>query len=200
MTLLTIAQGLAKNVGMRVPVSVVGNAAREWVEALQFANETGEELARRVDWGQLQSTATLTGNGTNLTHALPADFARMNQGVCVRASGAIVRPLSRAEWNALAPVEGAPRYFLLEGNTITLWPFLADAATATVQYQSKNWTSAGASAFTADTQESLIDEDLFIKGLIVRWRRQKGMDYADFEAEYEATLADVARFNDRSRI
>lgn len=200
MTLLSIAQGLAKNVGMQVPSSVVGNPAREWVEALQFSNETGEELARRVDWGQLQASATLTGTGAAINHALPSDFARLNQGICVRTSGgATVRPLSRAEWNDLTPVEGTPRYFLLEGTTIALWPYLANAATATVQYQSKNWTSAGAAAFTVDTQTSLIDEDLFLKGLIVRWRRQKGMDYADFEAEYEASLADFARFNDRAR-
>lgn len=200
MTLLTIAQGLAKNVGMQVPTSVVGNSAREWVEALQFVNETGEELARRVDWGQLQASTTLTGDGTNKVHALPSDFARLNQGVCVRSGANIVRPLTRAEWNSLTPVEGTPRYFILEGSDLTLFPFLANAATVTVQYQSKNWTSAGANAFTVDTQTSLIDEDLMLKGLIVRWRRQKGMPYQDEEAEYEAAIQDFARFNDRGRI
>lgn len=199
MTLLTIAQGLAKNVGMQVPTSVVGNSAREWVEALQFVNETGEELARRVDWGQLQASTTLTGDGTNKVHALPSGFGRLNQGVAVRSGTNIVRPLTRAEWNTLTPVEGTPRYFLLEGAEMTLFPFLANAATVTVQYQSKNWTSAGSSAFTVDTQTSLIDEDLMLKGLIVRWRRQKGMDMADYEAEYEAALQDFARFNDRAR-
>lgn len=199
MTLLTIAQGLAKNVGMQVPTSVVGNSAREWVEALQFVNETGEELARRVDWGQLQATTTLTGTGSNTVHALPSGFARLNQGVCVRSGTSAVRPLSRAEWNTLDPVQGTPRYFLLEGAEMTLWPFLANAATVTVQYQSKNWTSAGSSAFTVDTQTSLIDEDLMLKGLIVRWRRQKGIPYQDEEAEYEAAIQDFARFNDRAR-
>lgn len=184
---------------MQVPTSVVGNSAREWVEALQFANETGEELARRVDWGQLQAATTLTGDGTNKVHSLPSGFARLNQGVAVRSGTSIVRPLTRAEWNTLTPVEGTPRYFLLEGAEVTLFPFLANAATVTVQYQSKNWTSAGASAFTVDTQTSLIDEDLMLKGLIVRWRRQKGMDMADYEAEYEAALQDFARFNDRAR-
>jgi hypothetical protein len=88
---------------------------------------------------------------------------------------------------------------LLEGAEITLWPYLANAATATVQFQSKNWTSAGSATFTADDQTSLIDEALFLKGLIVRWRRQKGMAYLDEEAEFEAALADLAKFNDRGR-
>lgn len=199
MSLLTIAQGLAKNVGMQVPTSVVGSSMREWQEALQFANETGEELARRVDWGALQATATLTGDGTNKVHALPAGFSRLSRGIAIKAGTSIVRPLSRAEWNSLTAVEGTPRYFLLEGDEVTLWPFLANAATASASYQSDLWTSAGAAAFTADDQTSLIDEDLFLKGLIVRWRTQKGMDYADFEAEYEASLQDYANFDDRSR-
>lgn len=199
MTLLTLAQGLARNVGMQVPTSVVGSTMREWQEALQFANETGEELSRRVDWGALQATTTLTGDGTNKVHALPTGFSRFSKGIAIKAGTAIVRPLSRAEWNALTPVEGAPRYFLAEGREVTLWPYLANAATATASYQSDLWTSAGGAAFTADDQTSLIDEDVFLKGLIVRWRIQKGMPYQDQEAEFEAALADYANFDDRGR-
>ena len=200
MTLLTIGAALAKNVGMSVPDIMISSPERKWLEAVQFANETGEELARRVDWGQLQDTATLTGTGAAVAHALPADFARLNQGVAVlNASGGIVRPLTRQEWSNLTPVEGTPRYFLLEQNTIQFWPFLANTITATAQYQSKDWCSAGAE-FIADTDTVLIDEALFTKGVIVRWRRQKQMDVADYEAEYEAAITDFARFNDRSRI
>ncbi len=199
MTLLTIAQGLAKNVGMQSPSSVVGNAARSWVEALQFANETGEELARRVDWGQLQASATLTGDGTNLTHSLPAGFGRLSKGAAVKAGATPIRSLSRAEWGTLTPAQGTPRYFLLEGDDMTLFPYLANLATVSVSYQTKYWTSAGAAAFTADDQTSLIDENLFLKGLIARWRRQKGMPYQDEEAEYEAALQDFANFDDRAR-
>lgn len=199
MTLLTIAQALAKNVGMATPTSVVANGAREWQEALQFANEAGEELARRVDWGQLQATTTLTGDGTNKVHALPSGFARLSAGIAIKAGTAIVRPLSRAEWNALTAVEGSPRYFLMEGDEVTLWPFLANASTASASYQTKQWTSAGGEGFTADDQTALISEELLTKGLIVRWRRQKGMPYQDEEAEYEAAIKDFAGFDDRGR-
>lgn len=199
MTLLTIGAALAKNAGMAVPDIMVLSSDRQWLESVQFANETGEELARRVDWGQLQASTTLTGTGAAVAHSLPSDFARLNQGISIMAGTSIVRPLTRPEWSNLVAVEGTPRYFLLEENTVQFWPFLANAATATAQYQSKNWCSAGAE-FMADTDTVLVDEGLFTKGLIVRWRRQKQMDVADFEAEYEAALADFARFNDRSRL
>lgn len=200
MSLLTMAQALAKNVGLAVPSAVVTSSDRAMVEVLQFANETGEELARRVDWGVLNEVTTLTGDSTFKTFDLPAGFGRLPRGIAVKAGDSIVRPLSRAEWNLLSGVEGTPRYFLLEGNDITLWPYLATDETATVNYQTLYWCDNGTAAFAADDDESLIDEDLFLKALIVRWRRQKGMDYADFEAEYEGALRDYAAFDDRGRL
>ena len=203
MTLLTIAQGLANDVGLAVPGQVVGSSNRSMNEVLSFANAAGEELARRVDWMQLSASAQLpiSSSGPNAAHALPSGFSRLVPGVAVTNSGGeIVRPLSRAEWGTLTPVEGVPRYFLLQENTVTLWPYLSAVDTVTVWYQSDAWCSNGTDAWSADDDTSLIDEDLFLKALIVRWRRQKGMEYADQEAEYEAALSDLARFNDRSRI
>lgn len=201
MTLLTIAQTLAADVGLAIPDQVVGSPNRSMVEVLSFANATGEELARRADWAQLTGSATLTGDGTNKQHAMPSGFSRLVPGVAVvNSDGSIVRPLTRAEWGTLTPAQGTPRYFLLEEDTVTLWPYLANAATATITYQSRFWCSNGTAAWALDDETSLIDENLFAKGLIVRWRRQKGMEYADHEAEYEAALMDIARFNDRSRV
>lgn len=200
MTLLTIAETLAKNVGMAVPDQVVASTDRSMVELTDRANATAEELARRVDWGELTTTTTITGTGADVAHDLGQYFSRLSPGVTVRASGATVRPLTRAEWNTLTPTEGAPRYFLLEGKNIRFWPYLATGSTATASAQSSAWCSNGTDKWAADTDTSLIDENLLVKGLIVRWRRQKGMDYADYEAEFESAIQDHAQFNDRSRI
>jgi hypothetical protein len=199
MSLVSICRGLALNVGMKTPDVIATSSTREWLEAMQFANEAGEELARRVDWGALHTTATLSGTGTEAGHDLGADFARLSRGIAVTSGGGIVRPLTRAEWANLVPVAGVPRYFLLEGQILSLWPFLAIGQTATVSAQSKAWASTGRTMST-DAAFPLIDEELLLKGLIARWRRQKGMDYADVEAEYEAAIADFAGFDDRSRL
>ena len=199
MTLLTACKALAKNVGLAVPDAVVTSTAREWVEALQFANETGEELARRVDWPELRATQTLTGDGTDQTYSLAAAFDHLPESGAVIVGTSILRPLSQAEWQTLTMAEGTPRYYLLEDDQIRLFPYLATSSTATLNYQSNAFCSAG-SAFAADDNTLTIDEDLFTKGLIVRWRRQKGMDYADYEAEYEAAIQDLARFSTGARL
>jgi hypothetical protein len=200
MTLLTIANGLALNVGLEKTDTVIASPAREWAEVVEYSNLVGEELARRVDFGALHGSQTLTGDGTSKAFDLGTYFSRIGSGIAVTHNGAIVRPLTRAEWQSLTPVEGLPRYFLLEGDTVTVWPYLAIGDAVEVQTYTKAWASNGTDEWAADTDTSLIDEDLMLKGLIVRWRRQKGMDYEDYEAEFEAVLSDIARFDDRSRI
>ena len=198
MTLLTICKGLALNVGLTVPDVVVSSPAREWAEALQMANETGDELARRADWGILQVSSDVVGTGSPGPIMIADDVSHLNEGITVWGPG-IIRSLTRSEWNAVVGVQGTPRYFILEGADIRFWPYLALGATVQVRYKSKNWCSAG-SAFVSDVNTSKIDEGLFLKGLIVRWRRQKGMDYADQEAEYEAALKEMSDFDERSRL
>ena len=198
MTLITVAQGLAKNIGTAIPATIFGNQDRTAVEILQFANEAGQEIARRVDWGAQQKVSTLTGTGAAVVHSLPADFSRLQSGACVLSGAVIVRPLSKAEFTTLTPGVGTPRYFMLANETLQLWPYLASGATVKVHYVSSAWNTGGDS-FAADTNVPFFGDDLLLKGLIVRWRRQKGMSYQDEEAEYEAALADLARFEDRSR-
>lgn len=198
MTLLEMASLAARNAGFEAPELIVGSSDQTAQDVLAYANRTGEEMHRRVDWGGLVKTTTINGTGLDAAHALPADFARLSQGVTVTGSGGVVRPMSRAEWGTLVPTAGDPRYFLLENDTLRLWPYLAAGQSVSVTYISENWT-ATASSFQADDDETVFDPDTFVSGLVVRWRRDKGMDYADFEAEYEASLAQHAMFDDRAR-
>ena len=201
MSLLTIAQGLAKSVGLPVPDSVIGSTDRTWIEVAEMANETGEELARRVDWGALTSTATITGDGTAKVHAMPAGFSRVTRGAAViNASDQVVRPISQPEWATLTATQGTPRYFILRGSNMETWPYLGNVAEATVNYQTEYWCDNGTAAFATDDDSPLMDEELFQKALEVRWRRKSGMPYSDHEAEFEAALGDRARFDDRTRL
>lgn len=204
MSLLTICQGLAENVGLERPTAVITSPDREWAEAVAMSNLVGEELARRVDFDILRGSAVVTGDGTDRSYDLPAPASRLIPGVAVVYEGVPVRPLTAAEWSSLTPVAGRPRYFLFGkkalAREVSFWPYLASGAEATVHYQSKAWCDNGTDAWVADTDTSLIDETLMLKGLIVRWRRQKGMAYQDYEAEYEMALQQYAQFDDRSRL
>ena len=200
MTLLTAATAMAKQAGLESPSAVYSSTDRTWVEVLEIANLTGDELARRVDWPQLRKSTTLTGTGALVAHEMPADFMRVSPGAAVFAGTSIVRNVSGEEWRTLTAAEGTPRYYYLGASgtaasypaAVSLWPFLASAATVTLNYQTGGFCTGG-SAFAADSDAIYVDEGLFVQGMLARWARQKGLDYQDREAEYEAALRDWAK-------
>lgn len=199
MSLLTVCQTLAADVGVEIPDDVASSDAREHVEMLSFANKLAEDISRRVDWGALAKTTAIFGTGTSTAFALPSDFARLIQGAPVVHGSTVVRPLSRAEWT-MVPAVGAPRYFLLNSTSISFWPYLQTGDVVSMFYQSENWCTNGGAAFVSNDDGTVFPEIVLEKALIFHWRRQKGMPYADQEAEFEATLLQYAEFDDRRHI
>ena len=198
MNMLAMMQAVAKNAGIEVPISL-DNTDANHVLMVQFLNEAGEEVARRVDWGALRKTATLSGTGSADSFPLPDDYDRLPPGLSVISSGAPVRgSVTADEWLFLTPIAGDPRYFYLAGSRVAFYPYLRSGAAATVQYQSTNWALSdvgpqGAMVIAED--RALVPDDLLVAGAIWRWRRHVGKDYADHTAEFEAMLADRARFD-----
>lgn len=202
MTLLSAIQNVAKNVGIEPPASVLGNNDDpDCVKLLQFANETGQELARRVDWAQMRKAKLILGTGFAGLFDLSPDYSRMVEGWGVTQDGNPVRGgLTGDEWNALAPVEGAPRYYQVIGQKISFYPFPSEGLQITAHYISTGWTSAGGSVFAADAETTLFPERLLEMGAIWRYKRHIGADYSDYLAEFEAALADLARFDGMVRL
>lgn len=201
MTLLVAMQNVAKNVGIVPPDSVIGNEEPDCVKLLQFANETGQELARRVDWAQTRDTALILGTGFGAPLDLPDDYSRIVEGWGVTMGGNPVRGgLTADEWNSLPPVEGTPRYYQVIGQSIGFYPFPAEGAQVSVNYISTGWTSAGGNTFTADGETPLFPERLLEMGTVWRHKRHIGADYSDYLAEFEASLADEARSDGMVRL
>jgi hypothetical protein len=200
MSLLSIARAIAVNSGIPIPAEVISSDDPDAQKIIQFTQEAGEEIARRVDWGALRKVATITGTGSNDDFSLPNDFARLVQGNSVLADGSPVRVgLSADEWNSLTPTSGAPRYARLIGSKISFYPYPVSAAAVTVSYQSKSWCNGGTS-WASDGDVGLIPEILIEQGAKWRWRRQMGADYQDQLAEFEATLSEYAKFDDGMRL
>lgn len=201
MSLKGAMQNAAKNCGIVPPDAVVGNTDPDAVKLLQFANETGQELARRVDWARMRKSQPIIGTGFAAPLSLPTDYDRMVEGWAVTHDGDAVRGgLTADEWNSLTPVEGDPRYYLPVGQTIGFYPYLAEGVQVVVNYISTGWTSANGNEFTGDTETPLFPERLLEMGTVWRMKRHIGADYSDYLAEYEAALADEARSDGMVRL
>lgn len=203
MKLQTIIQNAAKNIGLRMPASAQGDDA-DTLKLVQFVNETGEELARRVNWNSLTKRHIITGSGDNSSFALAADHARLSDGLCVTSDGMPVRGgLSSDEWLSIKPIDGTPRIFRTENNNINFYPYPAAGQTVRVSYQSAYWarnaagTSKDSMALNDDT--AVFSHALITQGVVWRFLRNLGKDYSDYMAEYEAALADYARAENGER-
>ncbi|MBX5206690.1 hypothetical protein [Rhizobium sp. NZLR11] len=201
MNILEITQAVCKNVGLDVPDNAVANTDREYVELVQFAKETGDECARRVDWAALRATATITGTGSNDDFALPAGFARLTIGNAVSVAGAPVRGgISQDEWFSLTPIQGTPRYCRINGTaSISFYPYPALGQAVSLSYVTKNWCSNGTALWNSDSDTPLVPDDLITKGTIWRFKRKSGQDFSDYLAEFEAVLTDLAGTDMRER-
>jgi len=196
MSLLSVARNVAKNVGIAIPDAVAGGDDPDAIKLREFINETGQELARRVDWRGLRKEHPLIGTGVAAPYSLPDDFSRVVAGNAVMVNGSRVRgSLTDDEWNSLTPVEGTPRYYFKGAMLIGFYPYPAEAEQISITYVSTQWTAQGKDVLVSDDDTSLIPEALLEMGATWRHKRQFAADYQDYMAEYEAALSDLAQFD-----
>lgn len=200
MSLLSIAQEIAVNIGIPVPSTALGTDP-DTRRIVQYTQEAANEVARRADWAALRSTTTILGTGSNDDFELPSGFARLTTGATVTVDSVPVRGgLSQSEWFALSPTSGTPRYFRLSGSMISFYPYPTSGTSVSISYLSENWCSAGGKAWADDTNTALIPEQLIVKGAVWRWRRMLGKDFQDYLSEFEAALQDLAKSDGGMRL
>lgn len=169
--------------------SVYGSVNPNAQTMVALAQEAGDEIARRGDWQRMLMQATAVASPLNL----PYDFERLTPGGAVRtSSGVFVRPVTNSgQWAVIVGIPSAQPYFFVRGNQVLFSPSSAGAG-AVVDYMSKNWvlhdTGGPGGTLAADDDETLFPERLLVKGIIWRWKRQKGLPFDDVLAEFEADL------------
>jgi hypothetical protein len=198
MSALDVFKAVSAEIALSIPTVVVGSLEREHLELVSLANRAGEEIARRAYFSGLRQEKTITLDGSTSTFSLDGDYLKRMDGASVKINGAPVRGgLSDDEWKALPTATGAARFFHLKSTTISFWP-TPPAGTAKFDYYSKKWALQGGAYFdylTADSNTILFPEILLTTGIIVRWRRLKGLEFSDQLAEFESMLADYADFD-----
>lgn len=188
MTLLTAVNEVCDVVSLSTFETVYGSSEPNAETMLALAQEAGDEIARRADWQRMLKSHTCTASPENF----PSDFQRLVAGGVRTAAGAFVRPVTNSgQWAVIVGVPSTQPYFFMKGNQFLFSPAAA-AVSAVVDYLSKNWIlndpTGEQATFSADDDTTLFPERLLIKGIIWRWKRQKGLAYEDNLAEFEADL------------
>jgi hypothetical protein len=176
MTVLSIIQDVAKGTGVIDPPTAIISSTDPAVEKfLRLSNKVGKRLMKVFAWQILRKEQTFTSVATEeQTSILPSDFDRIvketfwDRTTPVKITG----PASPSEWQGLkARSYSDTSYpkFAYRGDGLLVIPTLAAGKSLAFEYVSKNWCqdsgSTGQTAWAADTDTGILDEELLTLGL-----------------------------------
>jgi hypothetical protein len=199
MSLLSVAQDVTDMIGFTRPSAIVSSTDALARQILSLAKETLEELGR-MDWPALEIPYTFNTVVDQSQYALPADFGR-EVGDSVYVSGqyqSLRGSLTAADWqrqkSGMQANLGRYRFRIFGLPTmLNITPVPSKVETLVMEYQTtyrvQQTDSTYKNTFFADTDVSLMPEELLKKGLKWRLRHAKGLDYSEEFNDYEMSRA-----------
>lgn len=211
MSLLTIVQKHTRRTGLPVPVSVVGNTDSQVAQILNLLEEECVELASRHQWKGLLNEATFLalgaesqgtlaslGSGPTVTNALRYILNDILWNRSLRLP--IYGPIDPQKWQQIkANTTVSLQQYRVRGvttgtqATLLITPAPTAGQTIAFEYVTDNWALNGstpAAAFVADSDTILIPESVVLAGLKWRWKKEKGLGYAEDFNSYEHLVQD----------
>jgi hypothetical protein len=202
MTLLATVQGAAASLSLPAITSVVGNSEANPTLFLTLAKQEGRQLARRHDWQELIVAHTWTTTATVAQSlALPADYDHLVPDVEIwnrSGNSLLLGPTPSNIWMRLQSgiSGGVTGWWRIIGGVLQVYPAPSASLTFALDYVSKHYCESsggtGQSDWVADSDVGRVPEHLVELGLVWRWLRAKGMDYAEELATYEREVEKAA--------
>jgi hypothetical protein len=200
-TLLSHVQTVCQELGFALPTGVIAATDAQTLQMLALANREGKEASVLVTkngcWQALRKSFTITLIASTPNYALPADlnFAMVKTAWDVNFKWQLLGPLSPQEWDVLvygiSPVGPRRRYRIINGQfSVNPTPSAADAGNQLAfEYVTNKWcqsnAAVGQTAFAADTDTYLLDDDMMQLGIKWRFLRAKGLDYMEEKEAWE---------------
>ena len=206
MTLLSIIQDAANEIGLPEPTAALAATDQTTKTLIRLVNRAGKALRDEAHplggWTVLTREHEFTTTASVDEYDLPSDYKKMisetawDRDQFWQARGS----LSPQEWqlikSGLATSPGLRRRFRVKRGSTAAKKFFIDPTpgstgdTLVFEYSSKNWVTNAAGdvereTFMADDDVSLLSEDLLTQAVIWRYLRGRGLAFATQLAEYE---------------
>jgi len=200
MSLLTIIQNASDTIGLTRPSTVISSTDGNVRTLLALANTEGRELLERYSWPAAQREAT----HTTLAAELQGVMATIAPGYAYIINGTfwdrsltqpVTGPLSPLEWQALKARTSTGPYaqYRIQGVSLYAYPAPPAGNSWAFEYMSSYFcqSSGGTdqTAWAADDDVGLLDENLMMLGVVWRFKKKNGLDYSEDFRVYEQKLA-----------
>lgn len=203
MTLLSICQDVATDVGVAKPTVIVGNADETATRLLSAAQAALKSLGKAHNWLVLNTEYTFSTVASQADYSLPSDFSRLeNYTLWDRTNFERLRgPLTPQDWqkyksSILADTVTTWKKFRIRnvsGTTkFSIHPTPDAVESLVFEYVSKNFCESsggtGQTKWQADADVGVVDEDLIFLGTRWRFMNRLGIPYDEEKDEYEREL------------
>jgi hypothetical protein len=196
MTLLSLVQGAADLLGIHRPTTVINSTDHQVRQVHALAVEEADELAASFNWQALTVEKTFTTEASAAqSTALPSDLSRFvsNSFFNRTTRRPVLGPITPQLWQNIQANPQLNRVVLAfreRDGSFLITPTPPAGQTIAYEYISDEWaTSAdGATAreaWTVDTDLCLLDERLIKLGIRWRWKKTKGLPYAEDYDTYQ---------------
>lgn len=200
MTLLTLVNGAQDEIGLNRASTVVSSTDGNTRTLLAFAQTEGRELLERFAWPATQAEATHTTLNAEfqgvMTTIAPGFGYMINQSFWDRSlTQAVTGPLSPQEWQFLVArvTTGPYASYRLKAGGLYAYPAPPAGNDWHFEYQTVNFCQSASdvaqSAWVADTDTGILDENLMQLGVIWRFKKKNGLDYSEEFRSYEQKIA-----------
>lgn len=207
MSLLSIAQSLILKVMSQKPTVAASAIDPKILQAVEYINEAGQELAARATWQALTSESTFTTVATQsqgvITTLAGPDFAFMvNNTMWDRTRRRpVFGPKSDAQWQQLMAQfnQGPYLQYRIRGNQILFLPVPPVGDAIYFEWVTKFWATdatgvTGKSSFTQDTDVAKLDERVITLDALWRFKKANNLAYdEDFNKAEDAINDLIAR-------
>lgn len=199
MTIATIVSNATDRIAVTLGgTSVFSNPGETARQMRALANQEGTELMRRGSWQVLTKETTFNALAQETqTGVIPEDFDHMlNETFYNRTrKRQVVGPLTPKEWQEQKSIVATVLYdsYRIRGGSVLMIPVPSAGDEYAFEYISNQWVLStdqeAKTAFTADSDTSVLDEELITLGVIWRFLKAKGFDYAESFRTYELQVS-----------
>lgn len=204
MTMLSTIQNFCRRSGIPVPVTVYGSSDTQVLQVMALLEEEGNDLASRGSWQGITFEAAHTSVATESQGAMSTIASNgfryiKNDTIWDRTNKRpVIGPVDAENWQTIkALTTTGPRYqYRIRGGNLLINPVPTAGYSWYFEYVSQNWI-LGANLttykqyFTLDTDTILLPETLVMMGLRWRWKKEKGLEYAEDMRTYEMQVKDA---------
>lgn len=201
-TLLQTIQAVCRRIGIVSPNVALTSTDPQIIQLVALSEEEGQEQAARYQWETLQTEATFVTVGAQVQGQLAAiapgfDYI-VNDTIWNRTlRRPVYGPKSEQEWQQMKAVNinGPFNSYRIIADAINFYSNPVAGQICAFEYMSKNWVNANgggtSSIWTNDADTAKLNDRLMLLGTRWRWKKEKGLDYSEDFATYEAQITDA---------